>query len=569
MYIQILEKQELLGGRLIVSSRCMGSGMARLIVQEQKGKREFELSEHATIGRHVDNVIHISDRFVSNKHCEIFLDQNGSYVIRDLGSQNGTFVNNRRLQEDRILRKGDRLTLGTTLCVFSCEEPPPRVPEIRADDAVLVISQTSSKMPEDRFAPEKDIWDEKILRRDYEKLRMAHELQRDIGLEFDLDRIFERILERTFELFNCDRAVTLMATEDSEMRIRAFKTRTKTDRLIISSTIVKLLERERVGIISSDALVDERFARAESVVIQNIRSSMAVPILYESQLLGIMMIDSAAAVKAYNEKDLLLLGNVANQAAQFIKIAEMARQIESEAVTRERFQRLLSPDLAELVVSGRLRVEKGGQSHTGTVLFADIRGFTAMCENMPPAEVLEMLNEHFELLVDAAFRYEGTVDKFVGDQIMVVWGAPIAHSDDPVRAVRAALDMHKALEDYNATLRMKGRPEIKIGIGINTGDLVAGYIGSTQTMSYSVIGDEVNTASRLCSVAGAGDILISENTFSSVHYSFDVVELPPVKVKGKSKPVRVYQVTGERSAGSDRSSSKPSRAQERKRIRAL
>jgi adenylate cyclase len=524
----------------------MGSGMASLIVRKEEGHREFELPDRATIGRHVDNVIQLPDRFVSNRHCEIFLDPNGSYVIRDLGSQNGTFVNNRRVQGERILGEGDRLTLGTTVCIFSHEGSQPRMAEIGVDESVLVLSHTSSKMPEDRFVPEREIWDERILRRDYEKLRMAHELQRDIGLEFDLDRIFERILERIFELFNCDRAVMLMGTEDNEMRIRAFKTRTKTDRLIISSTIVKHLERERMGIISSDALVDERFAKAESVVIQNIRSSMGVPILYENQLLGIMMIDSAAAVKAYNEKDLLLLGNVANQAAQFIKIAEMAKQIESEAVTRERFQRLLSPDLAELVVSGRLRVEKGGQGHTATVLFADIRGFTAMCENMPPAEVLEMLNEHFELLVEAAFRYEGTVDKFVGDQIMVVWGAPIAHSDDPARAVRAALDMHRALEDYNATLRMKGRPEIKIGIGINTGELVAGYIGSNQTMSYSVIGDEVNTASRLCSVAEGGDILISQNTFSHVCHSFDVVELPPVKVKGKSKPVRVYQVIGER-----------------------
>jgi adenylate cyclase len=169
-----------------------------------------------------------------------------------------------------------------------------------------------------------------------------------------------------------------------------------------------------------------------------------------------------------------------------------------------------------------------------------------MCEDMPPAEVLEILNEHFELLVEAAFRFEGTVDKFVGDQIMVVWGAPIAHSDDPIRAVLAALDMRRARDDCNASLRMNGRPEVKIGIGINTGELVAGYIGSSQTMSYSVIGDEVNTASRLCSAAGAGDILISENTFSQIQESFDVIELPPVKVKGKSKPVRVYRVIGER-----------------------
>lgn len=155
---------------------------------------------------------------------------------------------------------------------------------------------------------------------------------------------------------------------------------------------------------------------------------------------------------------------------------------------------------------------KGGKSRIASVLFADIRGFTAICEHLPAAEVLQMLNEFFELMVDAAFRYEGTVDKFVGDQIMVV-GAPVIHRDDPVRAVRAALEMQKAVAAYSAARRNKGQPEIRIGVGINTGELVAGYIGSTQTMSYSVIGDEVNTASRLCAAAGPGEILLSENTF--------------------------------------------------------
>ena len=520
--------------------------MARLIVQRVEGNLEFELNDRASVGRHPSNSIHLSDRLVSKEHCLIFLDQNGNYFIRDLGSQNGTFVNNRQLSGDGMLRDGDHITLGTTRCIFSGDaaKVPGRL--IDADGTVLILSQTASELPEDRFLPEKEIWDEKVLRADYEKLRMAHELYRDIGVALDIGRIFQRIIERTFELLDCDRAVILTPDDNGEMVIRAFKTRNRIDRLIVSSTILQYVRDEKVGIVSSDALADERFAGAESVILQNIRSSMTVPILHEKQLLGIMMIDSAAAVKAYTEKDLLLFGNISNQTAQFIKIAEMARQIELEARTRERFQRLLSPALAELVVSGILKVEKGGQNRTATVLFADIRGFTAMCEDIPADEILQMLNEHFELMVEAAFRHEGTVDKFVGDQIMVVWGAPVTHPDDPLRAVRAALEMQRAVLDYNATRKTRGQPEIRIGIGINTGDLVAGYIGSDQTMSYSVIGDEVNTASRLCSAAGAGDILISENTFLQVRDHVAVVGLAPVEVKGKSKPVKVYQVLGER-----------------------
>lgn len=522
--------------------------MAKLIVQRAEGNIEYELHDRASVGRHPDNSIQLPDRLVSKEHCLIFLDQYGNYVIRDMGSQNGTFVNNRRLGGDAILSNGDCITFGTTHCTFCGGEAEAQPGTIEADGTVLILSQTASKLPEDRFLPEKDIWNEKVLRADYEKLRMAHELYRDIGVALDIERIFQRIIERTFELLNCDRAVILTPDESGEMVIRASRTRNQTDRLILSSTILRHVQEEKVGIVSSDALTDARFAGAESVILQNIRSAMTVPILHEKQLLGIMMIDSAAAVKAYTEKDLLLFGNIANQTAQFIKMAEMARQIKEEARTRERFQRLLSPALAEMVVSGKLKVEKGGQNRVATVLFADIRGFTSLCEHMPAAEVLQMLNEYFELMVEAAFHYEGTVDKFVGDQIMVVWGAPVTHADDPIRAVQAAIEMREAAEAYSSVRRSRGEREIKIGIGLNTGELVAGYIGSSQTMSYSVIGDEVNTASRLCAAAGAGEILLSEHTFLLVQGSFQGQKLAPVKVKGKAKPVEVYRLLGKKSS---------------------
>jgi len=215
-----------------------------------------------------------------------------------------------------------------------------------------------------------------------------------------------------------------------------------------------------------------------------------------------------------------------------------------EVATRERFQRLLSPDLAEMVVSGALTVEKGGEDRTATVMFVDIRDFTAMSENIPAAKVLRFLNEYYERIVDVVFRHEGTVDKFIGDAMMVIWGAPVSHEDDAARACFAAIDIQKELVAFNAQLRQRGQKEIQLGIGINTGSLVAGYIGSTQTMSYSVIGDTVNTASRLCSAAKAGEIIISENTYREVGSLFDMTALAPMKVKGKDQPLSVFSITG-------------------------
>ncbi|MCK9462417.1 MAG: GAF domain-containing protein [Proteobacteria bacterium] len=519
--------------------------MAKLVIFGTDGRREVELVEYNTVGRLPQNRVQVLDRIVSKEHCIILHEQQRGYVFRDLGSLNGSFVNKTRVVGEIPLHDGDEIVLGSTRCMFISEEVGATVAQKVVDmsEGALQSHIRSVIAPiQDRFLPEKEVQDVKSLRADYEKLRATYELQRDIRLNMTLDEILERILERTFEFLNCDRGVVLMTDDCGELKPRAFKMKKREDKLVISSTLVNQVRKEKAGLLSSDAQMDNRFKEAKSMIMQGIRSSMAVPILHGDELLGIIIIDSSVAVNAYSEKDLQLLSNIGNQAAQFIKNLDMAKKIEKDAATRARFQRLLSPDLAEMVVSGELSVEKGGEARTATVLFADIRGFTSMSENMVAADVLQMLNEYFEVMVEIAFKHEGTVDKFVGDEIMVLWGAPVIHPDDPCRAVRAALDMQAALVEFNHTRVAEGSPAIQIGIGINTGELVAGYIGSTRTMSYSVIGDSVNTAARLCSAAKAGQVIIAGSTYDYVKDEFDFVTLEPVKAKGKSKPIPIYNV---------------------------
>ena len=223
-----------------------------------------------------------------------------------------------------------------------------------------------------------------------------------------------------------------------------------------------------------------------------------------------------------------------------------AEKMERDAATRERFQRLLSPDLAEMVVNGQLSVEKGGENRVATVMFVDIRGFTALSADNKASDILQLLNDYYEILVETVFRHEGTVDKFIGDGMMVIWGAPLAHADDPVRAVKAALEIHADLEKFNFIRASRGLAPIEVGIGINTGDVVAGYIGSNRTMSYSVIGDTVNTASRLCAAARPGEIIISEYTHHLVQQAILTKERRPVKAKGKSQAIKAFSVMGAR-----------------------
>jgi len=318
------------------------------------------------------------------------------------------------------------------------------------------------------------------------------------------------------------------------------------EEVALSSTIIAQVLRERSAVLSSDARVDARFKGAQSIIMQGIRSSMAVPLIHTNELLGVMVLDSQVAANAFRHKDLQLTQALANQAAVAIQNSLYARKIEQEAVTRQRFERLLSPAIAELVVSGEVEVEKGGQLRDTTVFFSDIRGFTAMSETRSPEAIVAMLNEYFELMVEVVFRYEGTLDKFIGDEIMALFGAPVAHEDDAYRAVKVAVEQLKVLRTWNEKRVAAGQPDVQVGIGINSGELVAGYLGSSRALEYTVIGDVVNTAARLCSKAKAGEIIISRDTYDRVQRFFITEELPPAMLKGKAQPLQTYRVIGER-----------------------
>ncbi len=208
--------------------------------------------------------------------------------------------------------------------------------------------------------------------------------------------------------------------------------------------------------LSSDATMDSRFSAAHSVIMQGIRSTMTVPLFHRDELLGIMHLDSMIATNAFAEKDLQIFGGIASQAAVAIHNSQLAREIEQEAKTRAQFQRLLSPNLVDQVVQGKLQLEKGGALSEVTLLFSDIRGFTSMSESRAPQEIVRMLNEYFELMVDVIFKYQGTLDKFVGDEIIALFGAPVAMENAEVKAVQCALDMMQVLSEFNRVRARRG-----------------------------------------------------------------------------------------------------------------
>jgi adenylate cyclase len=617
--------------------------MARLILQTAEGQQAIDLRPVNSLGRHPNNSIQLLDKIVSKEHCiiELRVDR---WFLRDLGSLNGTFVNNERVRGEAPLKHGDEIALGATKGRFdegtgglpvASSAPGPGAwvnpaPSAPAASQASPMAQSQHQMgapppppgPQQPYQPypgqrppmgppggpprpasqpsfvpppgpggtgpmplpvarplptahsyvhqgtridlndqaraigtqiaaidkgflpfERLAGDTNQLRADYERLRLSHELSREIAAERDTVKLLDKILVSVFKFIRADRGVIFLREEDGELTPRASQRRDGTQAPIsVSSTILSHVVKERAAVLTHDAAMDFAASKGKSMILNRISSAMVAPLLHNNEVLGVLWLDSETLAQ-FQPKDLELVTAIANQAAMFIEINILGKKVENEIVTRERFSRLLSPNIAERVISGQLEVKPGGQRvEQCTVFNSDIRGFTAMSENTRPEELVEMLNEYFELMVDTLFKYEGTLDKFMGDGIMALWGTPVAHPDDAVRSVQCALEMGEALGQFNRRRMEKDQAPLAVGIGIHTGPLVAGYIGSSKALSYTVIGDVANTSARLCSVALAGQVVISEDTHGILAGRFELEELQPAKVKGKEKPLRIFNV---------------------------
>jgi len=223
---------------------------------------------------------------------------------------------------------------------------------------------------------------------------------------------------------------------------------------------------------------------------------------------------------------------------------DMAANLRDKEFIKSTFERYVSKPLAEQILLKRDELKLGGEVREVTILFSDIRRFTALAEKLPPEQVVTILNDYFSRMIDVVTRHQGMVDKLMGDSVMALFGAPLSLGDDPLRAIRCALEMQQEGERFNHAQEAKGLPPLPMGIGINTGAVVAGNIGSATKMEYTVIGDEVNIAARMQGIARPGEVLISEHTYQRVADAILATALEPIVFKGKNTVVAVYRVDG-------------------------
>jgi len=513
------------------------------------------------VGRAVTSDLPIYDPTVSRKHAELSLTPSGVRV-NDLGSSNGTFVNGTRIT-DTVVGDGDVVTFGKVPFNvvevtppkpvaasskdsggFSFAPPPPEATIVRKVSVEQVSELAEKAAPRASGASRVKADGESAVEWQARKLSLLLDISKELSKQQDVDRLLEKVVDITFQVMDVDRVSILMVEgESKELVPRISKNRLDdSGGARVPRSIARRAVDERLAILTDNAAADERF-KGKSIVMQSVRSAMCTPLMASGgKVLGVLYVDNMTALNSFDDEDLEFLIAFSGIAAVAIENGQLTDRIRREAVVRSNFERYFAPDLAEQIASQAEAVQLGGTKRPVVVFFSDIRGFTSISETMNPDQIASLLTEYFTEMVEVVFENGGTLDKFMGDAIMALWGAPIAHEDDADRAIRAAIKQQQTLVQLNEKWAQDGRQQLEIGIGINFGEVFAGNIGSDRRLEYTVIGDAVNTASRLCSKAGPGEILISEPFYRALKDPPDVEALEPLQLKGKSQAVAVYRV---------------------------
>ncbi|MGD2180703.1 adenylate/guanylate cyclase domain-containing protein [Lusitaniella coriacea] len=522
-------------------------------------EKRFELKEgRNTLGRSANNQIAIANDSLSRQHAEIIVTRDCGLMLKDKDSLNGTFVNKVRIKE-REIQHGDWILCGrvpfklvdTALEVESPPEDFDRltiIKEISPQQEKIAIGDILER--EKKGGSALKLRQQDSQQRTTDKLKILLEVSKQLSTPQDLEQLLEKILDLLMEIMAVDRAAILLLDEQTgQLRCQAARSRPEVslDYPFYSTKIVNFVYKKGKAILTDDAAFDQRFDSSRSIIAQAIRASMCVPLQPNDCTIGVLYADNLFASNLYSEEDLEFLTALANQAAIAIENANLNRRMQAEERIRGKLERFF-PE----AISRKLREDGqfGIVDTEVTALFADIAGFTAMSSHMKPRTIIAMLNDYFQVMVEEiVFAYEGTLEKYIGDALLAVWGAPYSQPDDAERAVRAAIQMQQAVNRCQQKWIERYGHSIAIHIGLNTGKVAAGNIGSQRLIQYATIGDTTNVTSRICNVAKAGEIVISQSTYAQLKNRaiepIPLEPLPPVTVKGKEDPLQLHRVLWE------------------------
>ena len=544
--------------------------MPRLVI-ESPGQEPllYELVKpRITVGRSEQNDLVLNDANASRFHAIVERTPMG-YCITDQKSRNGIVLDGRRCQE-AMLENGVTILLGDTQLRFEDSQEAWQaatmtehgISDVRQITAMgeSGLRQATLAFRELAAAPSGSLPELQQKLREAERRALLFEVVsrarrafEESGGPQDVLAVIPRLV---FSATEAERILVMLWDEEKQCLLPADLhtvpgAKVRDTGVALSQTLLNKVLHSRRAVLVQDAGADPQFFMRESVVRSGLRSAMCSPMVVQERLYGLIYADNCDRPSVFQEDDLEVLSILALEAAMALDLARAREDLLRQERIRQAYRRFLPEHLAEMLLSSPEGVNLGGTRKTITVLFADLRGFTSLSETLAPEEAVELLNKFFTEMTGIIFRHAGTLDKFLGDGLLAVFGAPLSNPTDASRAVECAIAMQEGLRELSLEWQGQGRPMIPMGIGINSGEAIAGNIGSPERMEYTVIGDTVNVAARLTAKAGPGEILLGESTWLLVRDRVATGPLTPMQLKGKREPVSVYRVSGLASQAAD------------------
>jgi adenylate cyclase len=373
---------------------------------------------------------------------------------------------------------------------------------------------------------------------------LLYEFARDLSSSLELDVVLDKVRDRVITLMKASRGFIVLVdpvTGTISVPTSGSEADSERNRLFLGSrTVIEQVVRTGQAVVSTDASLDDRFKGQQSVILQNLRSIIAVPLRTKGKVIGAVYVDNPFQTAIFEEKDKEFLQAISDLAAIGI---DNARQYKRSDELRSLFELHVNKQVTDYVLarSDRATPFLHGERREVTMLNSDIAGFSALLQRMEAEELVDFLNHYFERMIDVVLAHGGNIDKFQGDGMLVVFGAPNPMTDHAAQALKAARGMVREIDRLNRELIDAGQPGISVGIGLDTGYVVMGHVGSERRLEFTLIGGPVNNSYYLSKVRPAR-VLMSETTRDLLPAGFEVTDCEPMLFKGAIQPQPIFQL---------------------------
>ena len=459
----------------------------------------------------------LNDDKVSAHHARLTCES-GEFWIEDLGSTNGTWVNNKRIKVKTHLTSKTVIRVGaTTLTVEvvpgKTKSPPAVQKTVLPEGTPAETVNTDDPLP-DLFL------DETSSKKARHRLSVFFELSTALGEIENIESLASTIITHLHQAFpHKGRAVRCGFLLGDELVLKAYHPHDKPPSC--STTLARyVLAKKKACLwnIGGKTEVD----KSASLFQHETQSAMYAPVIWKDEMLGVLYADASSPKAAFGKDDLQLMQAIGTLGAMFMNNLSLQQNLQREAVIKDRLLAQFPPKIAERLSHQPDRISFVSEKvDKVSVLFSDVRGFTKLSAKLEPEQVVKMLNDMFHDLTPIVLKYNGTVDKYMGDAVLAVFGCPDPDAQQWEHAVQAALEMQEAISHLQSS-RWKKSPGFQVGIGIHSGPVIHGFIGARERMEYTVIGNTINIASRYCDAAAPGEILISPAVYERLHHKVEV-----------------------------------------------